>query len=141
MSVQAVTHLNFQGQARAALAFYQHVFGGQITQFTYRDFGQVADPADAERIVWGQVAAASGFRIMAFDVATGTPWRQGENAFYVALGGADETEIRALWDKLADGASVTHALAPAAWSPLYGMLKDRFGVVWAVNVAAGGQAG
>lgn len=141
MSVQAVTHLNFQGQARAALAFYQHVFGGQITQFTYRDVGQVADPADAERIVWGQVTAASGFRIMAFDVATGTPWRQGENAFYVALGGADETEIRALWDQLADGASIVHALAPAAWSPLYGMLKDRFGVAWAVNVAAGGQAG
>ena len=29
MSVQAVTHLNFRGDARAALAFYHAVFGGE----------------------------------------------------------------------------------------------------------------
>lgn len=141
MSVQAVTHLNFQGQARAALAFYHSVFGGQLTQFTYQDFGQVADPVDAERIVFGQVATQDGFRIMAFDVASGKPWQQGENAFYVSLSGANEAEIRTLWDKLADGAAIEHALEPAQWAPLYGMLRDRFGVVWAVNVVASGHAG
>jgi PhnB protein len=26
-------------------------------------------------------------------------------------------------------------LAPAGWSPLYGMLRDRFGVVWVLDVA------
>lgn len=140
MSVQAVTHLNFQGQARAALAFYHTVFGGQLTQFTYQDFGQVADPVDAERIVFGQVATQDGFRIMAFDVATGKPWQQGQNAFYVSLSGADQAEITALWDKLAVGATIEHALAPAQWAPLYGMLKDRFGVVWAINVVAAGHA-
>lgn len=136
MSVQVVTHLNFQGQARAALAFYQSVFGGEIAQVTYTQFGHAADPADAERIVWGQVAAPNGFRIMAFDVASGTPWRQGENAFYVSLRGASEEEIRALWQGLAQDASIVHPLAPAKWSPLYGMLKDRFGVTWVVDVAA-----
>lgn len=141
MSVKAVTHLNFQGQARAALAFYHSVFGGQVTQFTYQDFGQVADPIDAERIVFGKVEAPSGFLIMAFDVPAGRPWQQGENAFYVSLSGADQDEIRALWDKLAVDGAIVHALAPAQWSPLYGMLKDRFGVTWAVNVVAGGQAG
>ncbi len=142
MSVQAVTHLNFQGQARAALAFYQQVFGGQLMQFTYRDAGRTANPADLEHIVWGQVASPNGFRIMAFDVASGTPWQQGDNAFYVSLRGGDtQGEIRALWDKLADGGTVVHDLAPATWSPLYGMLKDRFGIVWVIDVVAGGQAG
>ncbi|TXG01988.1 VOC family protein [Massilia arenae] len=140
MSVQVVTHLNFQGQARAALAFYQSVFGGELTQVTYAQLGRVANPADAERIVWGQVAAPNGFRIMAFDVASGTPWHQGENAFFVSLRGGSEQEIRELWDGLAQQASIVHPLAPAQWSPLYGMLKDRFGVTWVVDVAAGQAA-
>lgn len=140
MSVQVTTHLNFQGQARAALAFYQSVFGGQLTQVSYAQLGRAVDPADAERIVWGQVVAPNGFRIMAFDVATGTPWQQGENAFFVSLRGSTEDEIQALWQGLAQDASIVHALAPAQWSPLYGMLKDRFGVVWVLDVAAGEHA-
>ena len=60
MSVQAVTHLNFQGQARAALAFYQQVFGGQLMQFTYRDAGRTANEAELDLIVWGQVEAGHG---------------------------------------------------------------------------------
>ena len=140
MSVQVVTHLNFQGQARAALAFYRSVFGGELTQVTYAQLGRVAAPEDAERIAWGQVAAPNGFRIMAFDVASGTPWRQGENAFYVSLRGDSEQEIRALWQGLAQEASIVHPLAPAQWSPLYGMLEDRFGVTWVVDVAAGQAA-
>ena len=134
MSVQAVTHLNFQGQARAALAFYQQVFGGQLMQFTYQDAGRNANPADLERIIWGQVEAPDGFRIMAFDVAGDMPWQQGENAFYVSLRGDTQHEIKALWDKLADGAAILLELAPSSWSPMYGMLKDRFGVVWVVDV-------
>lgn len=136
MSVQVVTHLNFQGQARAALAFYQSVFGGDLAQVTYAQFGRVADPADAERIAWGQVVAPNGFRIMAFDVASGTPWHRGENAFYVSLRGGSEQEIRALWEGLAQEASIVQPLAPAQWSPVYGMLKDCFGVTWVVDVAA-----
>lgn len=136
MSVQTVTHLNFQGQARAALAFYQAVFGGDLTQFTYGQAGRATTQADADLIVFGQVVARSGFRIMAFDVAPGTPWRQGEHAFYVSLRGDTEQEVRTLWDRLAEDANILHALAPAQWSPVYGMLADRFGVIWVVDVAA-----
>ena len=39
MSVEAVTHLNFRGEARAALAFYQSVFGGDQMVISYRDAG------------------------------------------------------------------------------------------------------
>lgn len=134
MSVQAVTHLNFQGQARAALAFYQQVFGGQLMQFTYRDAGRTANEADLDLIVWGQVEAPNGFRIMAFDVAVDKPWDQGKNAFYVSLRGDTQEEIQALWDKLVDGAAIVQGLAPSSWSPMYGMVKDRFGIAWVVDV-------
>ena len=127
-------HLNFNGQARQALAFYQSVLGGKSTLVTYRNFGNVQDPAQADQIVWGQVESQNGLRIMAFDVAPGMPWEPGRNAFFVSLRGDTAEEISALWSRLSAGASILQDLAPSQWSPLYGMLKDRFGVVWVLDV-------
>lgn len=48
----------------------------------------------------------------------------------MSLSGTDEAEIRAAWDKLADGATVTQEFGPAPWGDQFGMLTDRFGVDW-----------
>ena len=37
MSVKSTAHINFRGDARAALEFYQSVFGGQMTVVTFAD--------------------------------------------------------------------------------------------------------
>lgn len=135
MTVQVTTHLNFDGQAREALAFYATVFGGEPILVTYGELAGVTNPTQARRIIWGQVASAAGFRIMAYDVQPERPWHPGENPFYVSLRGSSQDEITAYWDGLCAGATVLQPLGPSAWSPLYGMLKDRFGVTWVVDVA------
>ena len=134
MSIKTVTHLNFRGEARAALDFYQTVFGGEQMLISYRDAGNVQEEAEAEQIMWGQVASEGGFHVMAYDVPSRTPLDAGENAFFVSVRGKSAEEISAYWDKLSQGASVVQPLAPAGWSALYGMLKDRFGVVWVLDV-------
>jgi PhnB protein len=136
MTVTAVTHINLRGNARQALEFYQSVFGGQIALVTYKDAGNVQDPSDADHIMWGQVDADNGFRVMAYDVPAATPWNQGENAYFVSLRGDAAEEVAAQWKKLANGATIMRPLEPAQWSPLYGMLKDKFGVVWVLDVVA-----
>ncbi|RZL65326.1 MAG: VOC family protein, partial [Rhodococcus sp. (in: high G+C Gram-positive bacteria)] len=68
MSIKTTTHLNFRGDARAALEFYQSVFGGQVTIATYGDFGMPKDVPGAENIVFGQVETADGFSVMAYDI-------------------------------------------------------------------------
>lgn len=141
MALDAVTHLNFRGDARAALDFYCAVFDGDQLLVTYADAQAVQDPAEAEQVMWGQVTAASGFRVMAYDVPSSQPWEPGENAFFLSLRGDDAEEVSARWERLADGATVVQPLAPSAWAPLYGMLKDRFGVTWVVDVAAPYEAG
>jgi len=140
MTVSPTTHLNFRGDARAALEFYQSVFGGDLVALTYAQMGAVQDPAEAEQIMWGQVAAPNGFRIMAFDVPSSRPFSRGENSFFQSLRGTDAAETTALWTSLAEGADVTVPLAPAQWSPLYGMLTDRFGITWVVDVETAGAA-
>lgn len=136
MSVNAVTHLNFRGDARAALTFYQSVFGGDVVVVSYKDAGNVQDPSEADQVMWGQVAAGSGFCVMAYDVPARLPWNQGENAFFVSLRGEATEEVTSYWEKLSDGATVLQPLGPAQWAPLYGMLKDRFGVTWVVDVVS-----
>ncbi|WUH99981.1 VOC family protein [Spirillospora sp. NBC_00431] len=151
MSVNAVAHLNFHGQARAALEFYQSVFGGQITVMTYGDFGMPVEAPGAAKVVFGQVVADNGFRVMAYDVpGEDAPVRQGarttrrengvtitEEPFFLSVRGETVAEVGALWDRLADGATVIEAFGPAPWAPAFGMLADRFGVTWILDVAAG----
>lgn len=134
MTVATVTHLNFRGDARPALEFYQSVFGGELAMITYQDAHNVQSPAEADQLMWGQVAADNGFRIMAYDVPSTQPWDRGRNSFFVSVRGRDVAEITELWQKLSDGGTILAALAPAAWAPLYGMLDDRFGITWVVDV-------
>ncbi|MEV3981998.1 VOC family protein [Nonomuraea sp. NPDC049758] len=136
MSINVVIQLNFRGEAAAALAFYRSVFGGDVTTVTYADAGNVQDPADAGRVMWGQVAASGGFRLMAYDVPAHLPWDQGENAFFVSLGAGTAEEATAYWEGLGAGATVVRPLGPAQWVPLHGMVRDRFGVSWIVEHGA-----
>jgi PhnB protein len=136
MSVSVTPHLNFRGQARAALDFYKSVFGGEQTVFTYEQAGNVQTPADAGQVMWGQLASDSGVRVMAYDVPSAMPYAAGDNAFFVSLRGADADEIRSYWEGLSEGAQILFDLAPASWSPLYGMIRDRYGVTWVLDVEA-----
>ena len=139
MSVNVVTHLNFRGDARAALEFYQSVFDGDLTIVTYQDMGNVQDPSEANQVMWGQVAAGSGFRLMAYDVQVQKSWNRGVNSFYVALRGTTTEEIAGYWEKLSADATVLQPLEPSQFAPLYGMLTDRFGITWVVDVVSEGS--
>ncbi|KAA9014335.1 VOC family protein [Sphingobium limneticum] len=134
MTLAVTTHLNFRGQARAALDFYKQIFGGEQALMTYAAMGQPELGHSPDHIIWGQVVADDGFRIMAFDVRAGQDHDAGTNAFYVSLRGSSMDEIRQRWAGLAEGATIQQPMAPSAWSPLYGMLTDRFGVIWIVDV-------
>ena len=134
MTISTTTHLNFSGNARAALEFYQSVFGGEITLVSYADAQSVQDPAEANQIMWGQVNGGNGFHVMAYDVPSRMPWNQGQNAFFVSVRSASAEEIANCWKALSEGSTIVQELAPSGWAPLYGMLKDQFGVVWVLDV-------
>ncbi len=155
MSINAVAHLNFRGQAREALEFYRSVFDGKATVATYGDFGLPAGLPDADKVVFGQVTADNGFRVMAYDVpgegvpgedapaAQGAPTTRRENGttittepFFLSVRGDSVDEVTGYWNRLADGATIIEALAPAQWAPAFGMLTDRFGITWILDVAA-----
>ncbi|GAA0924642.1 VOC family protein [Virgisporangium aurantiacum] len=126
MTISTTTHLNFRGDARAALEFYRTVFGGDLA---------VVNHPDGDQVMWGQVAADNGFRVMAYDVPGDLSYDPGDKPVFVSVRGTDPDEITTFWTGLSDGATVVQDLGPAGWSPLYGMLRDRFGVTWVLDVA------
>jgi PhnB protein len=134
MTIKTTTHLNFRGDARAALAFYHQVFGGNLAVVTYRDAGAVQNPDEADQVMWGQVETENGFRIMAYDVPSRLGWNPGEIPVFVSVRGTDAAEVTGYWQKLTADATILQPLAPAGWSPLYGMLRDRFGITWVLDV-------
>ena len=147
MTITTTTHLNFSGDARAALEFYQSVFGGELTIATYGDFGMPAETPGAANVVFGKVESAAGFRVMAYDVpgaaggAGGSTRRENgvtltDQAFFVSVQGETLDEVEGYWAALSKGASVVEPLAASAWSPGFGMLTDTFGVTWILDVAA-----
>jgi PhnB protein len=148
MTIQTTTHLNFRGDARAALGFYQSVFGGHTVINTYADFGMPQDVPGADKVVLGLVASDSGFRVMAYDIpgetggtiTGGTSTRRENNttltdqALFVSVNADTLEEAQGYWNKLADGATVVEPFAASAWSAGFGMLTDRFGVTWSVSL-------
>ena len=148
MSIQTTTHLNFRGDAREALEFYQSVFGGHLAISTYADFGMPADVPGAEKVVFGLIAAENGFRIMGYDipgqtdggVAGGGATRRENNstvtdqALFLSLASDSFDELQGYWDRLSVDATIVEPLAASVWTAGFGMLTDRFGVTWSVSV-------
>lgn len=107
------------------------------------------DVPGADSVVFGQVESADGFRVMAYDI----PGQSGGSAnvgatrrengttitnqpFFVSVRGETLGEVEGYWAALSAGASIVEPLAASAWSPGFGMLTDRFGVTWILDVAA-----
>ncbi|ASD21510.1 bleomycin resistance protein [Cryobacterium sp. LW097] len=134
MTIHTTTHLNFRGDARAALEFYQSVFDGRLVAISYADAHRATDTAEADQILFGSVTSHDGFRIMAYDVPSAKAYAPGTIPVFVSVRGTDAAAITGYWEKLAEGATVVEPLATSQWSPLYGMLTDRFGVTWVLDV-------
>lgn len=132
-------YLNFNGDARQAIEFYEGVFGGELTITTYGDGGMPHDPADKDKIMHGQLVSPSGYWLMAADTPPGMPFNPG-NTISVSLSGDDDAELRGYWDKLSVGGNVMMPLEKAPWGDSFGMLTDKFGTSWLVNITGAGNA-
>ncbi|HOZ60156.1 MAG TPA: VOC family protein, partial [Nakamurella multipartita] len=74
------------------------------------------------------------------DVPAEMPFTENANGSISLSGGAeDEDQLTGFWQGLSDGATVTAPLDKAPWGDTFGMLTDKFGVSWLVNIA-GAQA-
>jgi len=127
-------YLSFKDNARAAMDFYKTVFGGELTISTFGEGNMAKDPSEKDKVMHSQLVVANGYWLMASDTpaSMGTPRPNGT----VSLSGDDEAGLKGYWDKLSAGATIAMPLEKAPWGDSFGMLTDKFGVPWMVNIAA-----
>jgi PhnB protein len=138
MSVLLNPYISFGDNARAALDFYQSVFGGELNVMTFGDMpGVPTDPDEAAKVMHGQLNGDNGVVLMAAD----TPNSMEHAPFNgsISLSGDDEATLTGYFDKLSAGGEIGEPLTKAPWGDTFGMCKDRFGIQWMVNIA--GQPG
>ena len=72
--------------------------------------------------------------LMFSDTYEGMPYQPG-NTIQIAIHLKEEARAREIFTALEDGGQVVIPLHKTDWSPLFGMIKDKFGVNFNVNVA------
>jgi PhnB protein len=137
MKVEA--YLNFDGRCEEAVEFYRKNLGAKVIMMMR--FKESPDPS--------AVAPGSENKIMH------TSLKMGESTIYgsdgrctnsgqkftgisLSLGVETPTEADRCFTALAEGGQVHMPLQETFYSPSFGMVSDRFGVMWMVIAAARG---
>jgi PhnB protein len=133
------SYLFFDGRCEEAIEFYKSVLGAEVTMLVrYKDApdppppGMVA-PGSENKILHASLRIGETNVLASDGGCMGQPSFQG---FCLALQAANETEADRRFTALADGGQVQMPLGKTFFSPRFGMVTDRFGVAWMVNVVA-----
>ncbi|MFZ6872147.1 VOC family protein [Undibacterium sp. Di27W] len=135
--MQIISILAFAGHSEAAIQFYVEALGAEvITLMRWKDS---PDPAmhtvssDPNKIMHASfrigdtiLMATDGIQTLAQPDIKGVT---------LNLEARDDAEARQLFAALSEGGQVQMPLAKTFWTSLSGMVTDRFGVSWMVNVA------
>ncbi len=137
--MQVIPILAFEGRCEEALEFYRKVLGAEITTMMRwkdsPDAGMRASARDYEEKIMHASFRVGSSTLMATDgmAAVGKPEFKG---ITLSLEADDDAEAQRLFAALSDGGRVNMALAKMFWTSLSGMVTDRFGVMWMLNVKA-----
>ena len=127
-------YINFKDNAREAMDFYKTVFGGKLDINTFGDYHMSDDPSEADKVMHSVLEADNGITFMAADTPNSLTYEPGKT-ITMALNGDNDDELSAYYEKLAAGGKVIVPLNNAPWGDKFGMVVDKFGVQWLVNVA------
>lgn len=137
MAVTLNPYLNFRTGTREVMEFYRSVFGGELNVSTFADFGAAQDPSEADLVMHSQLTTPD-LTLMAADVPSRMELASG-STISVSLSGDDDAKLRGWYDALAEGGTVLEPLTVAPWGDAFGMVVDKFGTTWLVNIAGSGS--
>ena len=137
MALNNSPYIAFPGNASEAFAYYAELFSGELSVMMYSDMPNMegmpfTPPPDAVAHV---VLTAPGLTLSGGD-AIGENLPSPSSEVYSMLLTTDaEDEARAFIDKVVSGGGeVAMPFEKAPWGDTYGQVKDRFGVLWHLNV-------
>ncbi len=143
--MQFVPYLNFDGDCAEAFSYYKQVFKGTVVhQSTFDEMppgeGMPPVPDEARNRIMHVHLQVGSQALMGSDTLPGADETCGggyqkPRGLWVSIGVDDSAEGRRVFDALAQGGEVTMPFDKTFWSLGFGMVTDRFGTPWMVNVA------
>src|SRR5208282_5499941 len=131
-------YIFFNGRCEEALEFYRAALGAEVEMLMrFKDSPEppkpgMCAPGSENKIMHASVRIGDTSLMASDGRCDGKPSFQG---FSLSLSVADEAEAERLFAALGKGGQVQVPLAKTFFSPRFGMVTDRFGVLWMVLVA------
>jgi PhnB protein len=136
--MQFNSYLLFNGDCEEALTTYAKIFGGKIEAMLTHE-GTPAScqvpPEWQKKILHARINIGNAV-LMASDAPPGRYLKP--QGFSVNIGLTDIKEAERIFTALSESAAITMPLGETFWAHRFGMLTDRFGIPWMVNVERAG---
>ena len=135
MKVQA--YISYRGRCEEALEFYKKTMGAEVTglmRWKESPDAAMKPPPGFEEKVMNASFRIGDTALMADDSPGDTPAEF--KGVTLVIETSDDADAKRVFTALAEGGKVTMALMKTFWTSSFGMLTDKFGVPWMVNVAA-----
>jgi PhnB protein len=131
-------YLFLEGRCEEAIAFYQKAVGAEVQMLMrFKEAPQEAQqggpPGNGDKVMHATLKIGQSMVMMSDGRCSGSPAFGG---FSLSLALTDEAEAQRVFAALGDGGQVSVPLGKTFFSPQFGMLTDRFGVMWMVMVEA-----
>ena len=135
-NARSQTYLFFGGCGEEALQFYTRHLGARVGQlFKFSDapdpIPEGAIPPNFEdKIMHGEVTIGGATYL----VSDGCCGASEQSGFALTFQHSDEEIIKNTFATLAENGQIVMPLSPTFFSPLYGQVKDQFGITWMVMI-------
>lgn len=134
--VMVQPYLFFGGRCDEALEFYRTALGAEV-QFLMR-YNESPDPMPPgsippgfeNKVMHSSIVIGESVLMMSDGNVEGTHFQ----GIQLSLGMESADEATKVFEALSRGGAVKLPLMKTFWSPLFGMLTDRFGLDWMINV-------
>lgn len=124
------TYLLLDGTCRDAMELYKNCFGGELSMTNVGDSPMKKKfPESMHKRVLNAKLVSGNINISASDWLRPTEKPVQGNTVCFYLSGGSSIEIKNLFDKLSDGATITDPLKEEPFG-VYGALNDKFGIRW-----------
>jgi len=131
-------YLFFEGRCEEAIEFYRKALGAQVEMLMrFKDApageGPPGPKPPAEKIMHASLKVGDAVVMASDGMCNNKPSFSG---FSLSVPAASVAQGEKLMKALSEGGQVTMPFGKTFWSPGFGMVSDRFGVSWMVNVVS-----
>ncbi len=129
--MKVIPYLGFRGNAEEALNFYAEVFDGKITFLQHYDQSPMeVDEGYSHKVVHATFVFGEN-TLMASDMKDQpeTPYSNVQ----LSVSMDSEEQIDRVFTAMSEGGAVILPLEKQYWGAKFGMIRDKFGILWMFN--------